>query len=159
MKPVLVALALGALGLPVFAQAQQETTIRMEDVPLAARAAAESHARGVRFEKVQVDDDEGTRTYEFSGQMDNGLIYEVDVLADGTVEEIEEEIGFSMVPQDIQDVLKAQLPGFDPRMIARSSRPDGSIFYEFRGTRGGQEIDVEVNAVGAQLMPREDSSG
>src|ERR671916_3343464 len=101
----------------------------MDQAPQAAKDAAMTHASGVTFDKVQIDNDEGTETYEFSGKMQNGMTLEVDVLADGTLEEIEQQIDKSEVPQEVMTTLNQNLQNFEPTMAEKSTRPNNLVVY------------------------------
>lgn len=167
MQKILVAkkllLAAGVLGLAVPAFAQEENQISMDEVPQAAMEAAqaEADAMGVSFDSVQMDDDDGTMTFELSGQMTNGMTLEIDVLEDGTVEEIEEEIEMSALPQEVSAALEENLPGFQPDFVEKSTRPaeNGRVVYEFEGTHEGSEIDAEINEDGSNYTMNEDAAG
>ena len=161
MQKLLV--TVGVLGIAAPAFAQEENQISMDEVPQAAMEAAqaEAEAMGVSFENVQMDDDEGTTTYELSGQMDNGMTLEIDVLEDGTVEEIEEEIEMSALPQEVSATLEENLSGFQPDFVEKSTRPaeDDRVVYEFEGTHEGGEIDAEINEDGSNFTMNEDTAG
>ena len=157
MKHVLIAAAAIALAVPAFAQ--EEQTITMDQVPAAAMTAAKANANGVEFTAVAMDDDEGTDTYELSGKMANGMAFEVDVLADGTLEEIEEQVEFSAVPEAVRTTLGQNLSGFEPTVSEKSTRPNDVVIYEFEGTHEGKEIDVEINADGTNYKFNDDAAG
>ena len=157
MRNVLFAAAF--VGLITPALAQEENAMTMEQAPQAAKDAAMSHANGITFDTVQMDDDEGTDTYEFGGKMANGMALEVDVLADGTLEEIEEEIAVGDVPPEVMATLSKNLAGFAPAMAEKSTRPDNLVVYEFEGTHDGKEIDVEINADGSNYTMVDDAAG
>ena len=161
MKKFLLATAAIGLALPAFAQvsgdAAEENVISMDEVPEAARTAAEENSMGVTFDKVQIDDDGGTETYEFSGAKEDGTMIEVDVLADGTVEEIEEQIDMEAVPQPVSATLDSEVPGLDPTFIEKSTRDDGAtIVYEFEGELEGQPVDVEIDEDGSGFVNNAD---
>lgn len=151
------------LALTAAAQAQEESQMSMDDVPAAVMEAAqaESEAMNVTLEGVQMDDDQGTDTFELSGTMENGMMFEVDVLEDGTVEEIEEEIEMAAVPEAVAAALDENLPGFEPSFVERSTRPmeDGRVVFEFEGQHEGGEIDVEIDEDGSNYMVNEDAAG
>ena len=160
MKALLLGAAVSALA--SVALAQEETTMTLEEVPQAAMDAAMAQLEGAgitaTFDTVAMDDDEGTMTYELSGTMEDGMMVEVDVLEDGTIEEIEREIAMDALPAEVAAALEAELPGFTPTMIEESTRQDGSVVYEFEGTYE-QEIDAEINADGTGFMQNEDTAG
>ena len=156
MKTILLATAAVLLAGTAFAQ--DETIIDMKDVPQAAIDAANSRANGIEFETVSIDDDEGTRTYEFAGKTAEGLGFEVDVLEDGTVEEVEEEISADELPQAVQDALAADASDMQPTLIEKSTR-DSGIVYELEGTLDGNEVDAEINEDGTGLTINDDMAG
>ena len=160
MKALLLGAAVSALA--SVALAQEETTMTLEEVPQAAMDAAMAQLEGAgitaTFDTVAMDDDEGTMTYELSGTMEDGMMVEVDVLEDGTFEELEREIAMDSLPAEEAAALEAELPGFTPTMIEESTRQDGSVVYEFEGTYE-QEIDAEINADGTGFMQNEDTAG
>lgn len=146
-----VALALGSAAL-----AQEETTMTMEEVPANVMEAANAaNTKGVTFEAVAMDDG----VYEFSGAMEGGMGYEVDVTEDGTVEEIEEQIDASELPEAVSAALESNLAGFTPDYVERSTRADGAVVYEFEGAHEGAAIDAEINEDGSNFMMNEDAAG
>ena len=163
MKTFLLATAAIGLALPAFAQATgggDESSISMDEVPEAAMTAAQENAMGVEFDSVQIDPDNETETYEFSGAKEDGMMLEVDVLADGTVEEIEEEITMEEVPQAVSATLDSEASGLEPSFIEKSTREDGAtIVYEFEGTLDGQEVDIEINEDGSGFVNNADMEG
>lgn len=157
MKNILLAAAAFSLAAPAFAQ--EEQTMTMEQVPAAAMAAAKAQAGSMEFTAVAMDDDEGTQTYELSGKMANGMAMEVDVLADGTIEEVEEQVEMSAVPATVTAALETNLAGFKPAMAEKSTRAGNVVVYEFEGTHKGKEIDVEINADGSNYTMNSDAAG
>ena len=156
-KLLTTAAAALALALPAFAQ--EENEISMDEVPEAALATAQEHAMGVTFDAVQMDPDAGTDTYEFSGAKEDGTMIEVDVLADGTLEEVEEEVAMDAVPEPVSATLDAEASGFEPSFIEKSTREDGSIVYEFEGQLEGREVDLEIGEDGSGFVRNEDAAG
>ena len=163
MKKFLLATAAATLAMPAFSQATgggDENAISMDEVPEAAMTAARENAMGVEFESVQIDPDDETETYEFSGAKEDGMMLEVDVLADGTVEEIEEEILMDAVPQPVSATLEAEAAGLEPTFVEKSTREDGAtIVYEFEGMLDGQEVDIEINEDGSGFVNNSDMAG
>lgn len=164
MTRMTTSLAALAIALPAAAVAQQEeNAVDMADVPQAAMemATAEAEKLGlsdVTFTSVTLDDDGGTDTYEFLTTAASGKSLEIDVLADGTVEEIEEEIEMGDLPEPVRATLDTELSGFEPSMIEKSTRPD-KVVYEFEGMVDGQEIDAEIDEDGSNFMQAGDMEG
>lgn len=154
MKALLLGAA--ALALGSAALAQEETTMTMEEVPANVMEAANAaNAKGVTFETVAMDDG----VYEFSGAMEGGMGYEIDVMEDGSIEEVEEQIEASELPEAVSAALESNLAGFTPEYVERSTRAEGLIVYEFEGDHEGASIDAEINEDGSNFMTNEDAAG
>lgn len=153
------AIIVSTLALAAPALAQEESKIEMSAVPAAAMEAAQKAAQGVTFETAQIDNDEGTETYELGGKLSSGKHIEVDVLADGKIEEIEEEIDAAALPAEVKATLDKELAGFAPEMIEKSTRPEGKVVYEFEGKMDGKEIDAEIDADGTNFKKNDDMKG
>ncbi len=144
------------LSVATVAGAQEETTMTMEEVPAAVmEAATAANAMGTEFESVTMDDG----VYEFAGTGSDGMGYEVDVMEDGTVEEIERQIEASALPAEVAAALEAEMAGFTPDYVEESTRADGAVVYEFEGTHEGQAVDAEINADGTGFTMNEDAAG
>lgn len=143
------------LALP--ALAQEEGEMSMDEVPQEVMSAAEeANSIGCEFESAAMD--EGT--YELAGTMQGGMGCEIDVLEDGTIDEVEEEIAMEDVPEAVSSTLESEMSGFEPSYIERSHRENGeSVFYEFEGTHDGGEVDVEIAEDGSGFEMQDDSAG
>ena len=162
MKAILFgAVALCAL-LPTLAwsvEAKDEDSITMKDVPFAVKAAAQAAGNGVTFEKVDLDLDNGTATYELAGKGADGKIIEIDVLSDGTIEEVEQEISMDNVPDAVKKMLAKYMPKFKPDKAEKSTRTNFEVFYEFDGQdENGGELDIEIRSDGKQITIADDSA-
>ncbi|WBU55591.1 PepSY domain-containing protein [Paracoccus sediminicola] len=146
------------LAAPAFAQ--DEETMSLEEVAAAAMEAAQAAMPDASFESASLDDDEGTDTYEIAGVTSDGTAIEVDVLEDGTVEEIEEEVALEDLPDAVTAAWEENMAGVTPSMIEKSTRDDGAtVIYEFEGEQDGQEFDAEVNEDGSNWTMTEDMAG
>lgn len=153
MNKFILAATVAVLGTVV--AAQEETTVKMEDVPTVVMDAALANANGVTFDTVSMDDG----VFEFAGKAASGMGLEVDVMEDGTIEEIEEQIDASALPAEVAATLASSLAGFTPSYVEKSTRPEGVVVYEFEGTVDGKEIDAEINADGTGFVMNDDMAG
>jgi hypothetical protein len=155
MKTTLLATA-ALLAAATAAAAQEETTMTMEEVPAnVMEAATAANTMGTEFESVSMDDG----VYEFAGTGSDGMGYEVDVMEDGTVEEVERQIEASALPAEVAAALEAEMAGFTPDYVEESTRADGAVVYEFEGAHEGQAVDAEINADGTGFTMNEDAAG
>jgi hypothetical protein len=140
--------------------AQQPKQVGLNDAPPHVSAAALGAANGIKFEKVEIEFEDGHAVFEFIGKRQDGKAYEVDVLHDGTIQEVEEEIGIADVPQAVRDTLNRFLPNIQPSKIEKSTRANFSIWYEFDAKDArGKEIDVDISSDGKRILIQDDDAG
>ena len=152
-----VSVFLGA-AIAILASDAAAQSVSMDQVPAAAKAAA-LYAAGVELTEVGLDLNGGQATYEFKGKSAEGRQVEVDVLADGKVLEIEQEISQDELPPRILDAAKQYLPNFEPQFIERSMRTGDvvAIYYEMEGAgANGNAVDVEVYQNGGLVTIQQD---
>jgi hypothetical protein len=142
------------------ASAQQPKQVGLNDAPPHVSAAALAAANGVKFEKVEIEFEDGHAVFEFIGKGPSGKGYEVDVFHDGTIQEVEEEISMSDVPQVVRDTLNRFLPNIQPSKIEKSTRSNFTIWYEFDAKDArGKEIDVDISGDGRRILIQDDDAG
>jgi len=126
-----------------------ESAISMADVPVNVRMAAQAvaSAEGYQIQDVTTEvERDGRLNYEFGGEG-----FEIDITADGTLDEIERAASLGEFPQDVRDTLQGLLQGFEPSTVETSTRPEGVVVYEFEGQLGESEVDIELSG-DAQVM-------
>ena len=153
MQRILIAALLAATPL----HAQDETEMKLTDVPEDVVDTAIATAPGVEFDRVSVEVENGVSIYEFESEDHEGKHIEIDVREDGKLEEIEMEISLDETPENVTEVLEETAPGFEPAYIEASTRPDGSTVYEFEGSIEGGEVDIEIDESGEVLVFADDN--
>jgi hypothetical protein len=133
--------------------------MKVEDAPAAVRAVALLAAGGLPLESVALDLDGGIATYEFKTKTERGTQLEIDVTADGHIDELEEEITINDVPGQVTELLARHFPGLKPTFIERSTRGSLAVWYEFEGTHDGRELDIEVRSDGRVILIQDDTAG
>jgi len=149
-------LLIAALSLPLNALAFDNIEIKRSEVPAAALKTAEYYAPGVTFTRYAYEDEDGERIYEFEAHDSAGRHIEVDVLADGTLQEIELEKEWDEVPIHVLMELSIAHPSFSSDFIEASIRPNGEIVYEFEGMDAVIAADYELldNGRSVQLLAK-----
>ena len=121
-----------------------EAAITMADVPvnvsMAAQAVATAEGYQIQDVSTEVERD-GRLNYEFGGEG-----FEIDITADGTLDEIERTSNLGELPQEVQNTLQGLLQGFEPSTVETSTRPEGVVVYEFEGQLGDSDVDIELSA-------------
>ncbi|MEE4659660.1 MAG: PepSY domain-containing protein [Halieaceae bacterium] len=85
----LLPLALAAV-LPACALFEQEEDIPLAEVPPVVMQAAQNAVPGITITEAELEKDDGEMIYELTGEAD-GQEYEIEIGADGSVLEIEQE--------------------------------------------------------------------
>jgi hypothetical protein len=156
-----VVVAFVMLGVVAWAEGQapvveglrgENKKIEISEVPEKFMTVAKKAVPGAAWTHAQINYDLGKHeslvVYEITGKKD-GTEVEVDVRADGSIEEIEEVIDVKDVPKPVIGLLHSEYPDFKIKKAERSTRPyrNGNkvIWYELKGTtKQGATIDVEI---------------
>ena len=131
--------------------ALSETLVTIDDVPEVVLDTAIETAPGATFDRISIEIEDGVVVYEFESEDASGKHIEIDVLEDGTLDEIELEMSMEETPAVVLAAMDKATPGFEPTYIEASVRRDGSFVYEFEGIYDGREIDVEIAEDGTVL--------
>ena len=164
---LVVGAAVALLAAPIPTALAQSARLEMAQVPPHILAAARAVGELTDVTEVGIEVEGGRVIYEVKGRTRDAKVREVDFLADGTLEEIEEEIAQADVPQPVMQALQRWMSGFRPTKMERSTRPSGgtgvaevmTTVYEFEGQHGGVEVDVEVAADGSRIAIVDDTRG
>jgi len=148
----------GPLDLPLGFTVQPlagERTIDVDEVPPEVLHTADQAAGTTDLRRYQIDFDDIEAVYEITGRTRGGESIEFDVRANGQLEEIEEVIDAKDVPEEVTEILEQTFPGFEITNRERSTRPTSigllRVFYEFDGTNGDDELDLEINQRGTVI--------
>jgi len=151
---VAVAATDGGSPAPGFTQAPAggTTELELDAVPAAVRHTADQAARGGEIASATLDLDGVSAVYELAGKDADGAAIEVDVHADGTLEELETAIEAADVPAAVTERLTSALPDFAYTEVEKSIRPTKvgllETYYEF----GGEDADVEIDSAGTSYL-------
>lgn len=115
-----------------------------------AKVALKDYDGKAQVTGVQLDGDDVIAVYEFAGKAADGTLLEVDILPNGSVEELEIAISKDAVPSAVWNALRTFAPEFefadDAVLIEKSVRPSAvglpQIWYEFSGV----DFDVEIRS-------------
>ncbi|MEL6686246.1 MAG: hypothetical protein AAFP97_01340 [Pseudomonadota bacterium] len=152
LRAILIATA---LTLPSLATAQtlDNTQIDRADVPDSVWTTARSIAPTAAFIEFGVEWEGDLKTYELGAFDADGLHLELDILPDGTLQEIEWETPLSEVQTPVIVEFRMHYPGATMTYVERSIRPNGYTVYEIQGTDvDGSAVDFEVMDNGRRLL-------
>ena len=104
--------------------------VAMEEVPTAARETAIRTAPGLDVERIEVEEESGRLVYEFEGRGPDAERIEVDVYADGELEEVEMETAEASLPADVLAAIEKKFDAFRITYAETSVRSNGRFVYE-----------------------------
>lgn len=148
MSKLLLATIAAALAF-VAPAAAQDTKIELSAVPKNVMDAAVKAAPGFAASSANTEMEDGKTIFELQGTVGDKKV-EVDVLEDGTLDEVETEIEVSALPKAATDAVMAKMPAFAPTKVEESVRTAGT-FYEIEGMDGANKMDVEIMADGSSM--------
>jgi|GEM_PF-5431513 len=155
MIPKLQNVLLAAVFLqPISATAQtpDNTPISRADVPDIVLKAAHHHGPGLIFTEYGVEIEDDLQVYELGAEDPDGMYVEIDILADGTLQEIEWETPINALPVAVHMEFFEHVAGGQISFAERSIRPDGYIIYEIEGRDMDDGfVDVEIADTGRTL--------
>ena len=131
------------------AHASEEARIDLSAVPAAVMATATKEASGFKASSANTEVEDGKKPYEIQG-MAGGKSVEVDVMEDGTLDEVETVVEMSAVPEAVNKAIMAKMPNFKSSKVEESKRPDG-MYYEIEGADGSDKMEVEIKADGSGM--------
>ena len=118
--------------------------IDMNEVPPVVRDAALRAAGSVKLVDAAQETSRDGVVYELGGCTAEGAKIEVDVYSDGTLQEVQREIGVTELPRKMLDVVRANVPNFQPNLVMASYREGPVLSYDMEGEANGQRYSVEV---------------
>ncbi|MEE2730211.1 MAG: hypothetical protein VYA55_05280 [Pseudomonadota bacterium] len=137
--------------------AGESVTIELQAVPEPILQAATRAMPNAHFHSANTEQEAAGLVYEIQGKTADGRALEVDVLESGQVEEIEVEFTRDLVPGAVLKAVEHQYPGFKIEFIEASHSASKKVIqYEFVGTMGGKQLDLEVSADGRRIVEADD---
>lgn len=147
------------LILPLSAGAQTIDNIQIDrsEVPATIRETAAHIAPDAFFMEfgyeIELIDGAKRRVFELGTRDADGLHLEIDILDDGSLQEIEWETPLEDVQMPVRVEFSLQYPGGKILFVERSIRPNGHTVYEIEGTDAdGSRVDLEVMDNGRALI-------
>ncbi len=134
-----------------------EMKVELTAVPKAVMDTAMKEVPAFKAMSANSDEDNGKKVFEVQG-MNGDMKIEIDVMEDGTLDEVETEITMDKVPEVVTKAVMAAMPAFAPSKIEESKRPAGT-FYEIEGADGAKKMDVTIKADGTEMKAEELKSG
>ncbi len=128
--------------------------IALEDTPAAVQAAIDDLLGSTPVEDIQLNDEDGTVSYEVTATVDGNQIEYV-IAEDGTLLRTQEEIDPTALPAAVQTTVTAEIGDAEIRRVEKITE-DGQVYYEIPATSAqGDRINLTVAEDGTLLEGEE----
>lgn len=140
---------LAAVAATGWASGDDEEQVSIDQVPAAVKATILKEAKGGTVKKIERETEKGKTIYEAEINID-GREIEIEVAADGTLLEIEEEVSLDQVPAAVKATILKEAKGAAIMEVERETS-SGKTFYEAEWRADGKEVEIKVAADGTLL--------
>jgi uncharacterized protein YxeA len=151
MKLRLIALIFLALVTSGYAR---EKKLAKADLPPAVRATVDQQSQGATVTGFSLEREKGKKMYEAS-MMISGHTRNVIIDESGKVVEVEEEVSFSDLPQEVQDGLKAEAGAKEIKKVESLNKDGKIVAYEAIVQKMARHYEIQVGPDGSKLKHKE----
>ena len=139
------------------ALAEDSKKVELSAVPQKVVDTAMKEVSGFKPTTANTEMEDGKTVYELQGMAGDKKV-EVDVMEDGTLDEVETEVEMGALPEAVSKAVMDKMPNFKPSKIEESRRTAGT-YYEIEGADGSNKIDIEIKADGSSMKAEKLASG
>lgn len=132
----------------------QEKKMDKFSLPPAVQKTAEEQSKGATVKGYSTEVENGKRTYEVE-MIVNGHSRDIEIAADGTLNEIEEEVAFSALPANVQTALTAKAAGAKITKVESLTKHGKLVAYEAATLNGTKKGEIQVGPDGGKLAHAE----
>ncbi len=142
-------LATTILTLPLCAVAQEKKLDRSA-LPPAVEHTVQQQSQGATIKGFSTEREHGKKVYE-AEMIVNGHTKDIGIDADGTLNEVEEEVAFDSLPQGVQSALTAKAVGAKIVKVESLTKKDKLVAYEASTLKGTKKCEIQVGPDGKSL--------
>lgn len=150
MKRLFSVLLLPLLLLGQSPDKETEKKVKMKDLPAAVQQAVKEQSKGATLRGLSQEVKDGKTLYEAELRI-AGRTKDVTFDTQGKVVAVEEEVALSSIPAPAREAIQKAVDGAKLLLVETVSER-GSIFYEAHFKKGGQELEVKVDATGKPVQ-------
>jgi uncharacterized membrane protein YkoI len=134
--------------------AAQEKKIDRSALPPAVEKTVQAQSQGATIKGFAIDREHGKKVYE-AEMIVNGHTKDIEIAADGTLNEIEEEVAFDSLPAKIQAALTTKAAGAKITKVESHTKNDKLVAYEAATLKGAKKGEIQVDPNGNALTHEE----
>jgi uncharacterized membrane protein YkoI len=132
----------------------QEKKLTKEHLPAAVAATIERETQGSTVKGYSTEKDHGRTVYEAEAVV-SGHTRDIQVAADGKLNEIEEEVAMTSLPQEVQSSLTAKAKGAEITKVESLTKKGLLVAYEASTLKSGKKGEIQVGPKGEKLSHEE----
>lgn len=140
----------GAVLTAVLAAGAQEKKIARKDLPAAVAATVDRETKGATVKGFSSEREHGKTTYEAETVV-NGKTRDIEVAADGTLTEVEQEVEMASLPAKAQQALSARAAGGRITKVESLTKGGKLVAYEAAVVKSGKRSEFQVGPDGSAL--------
>lgn len=134
--------------------AAQDKTLTRAQVPAQVLATADKETNGATIKGYATEVEHGKRVYEVETVV-NGLTRDLQITADGTLTEIEEELPITSLPPAVSSALNARAKGAKIVKVESLTKGRKLVAYEASTIKNGHAGEIQVGPTGGSLSHEE----
>ena len=143
-----------ALALTTASAFAEERKLSREKLPAAVIATVDRETKGSTVKGFSTEMEHGVRVYEAETVV-AGHTRDLQIGADGTLLEVEEEVAFDSLPQDVRSGLTAKSKGARIAKVERLTKKGTLVAYEASTIKGTHKGEIQVGPDGQSLAHEE----
>jgi hypothetical protein len=137
-----------------FTIAAQEKKIEQSSLPAAVQKAVQEQSQGATIKGYATEVEHGKKVYE-AEMIVNGHTKDLQIAADGALNEIEEEVAFDSLPPGVQVALTKKAAGAKITKVESLTKHGKLVAYEAATLKGTKKSEIQVGPDGAKLPHEE----
>lgn len=132
----------------------QERKLTRSELPRPVIATFEKETPGAAIKGYSTEIDHGRRVYEAETML-NGHTRDLQIAADGTLKEIEEEVAIESLPVGVSTSLTSRAKGVTIVKVESLTKNGKLVAYEASTEKAGHKGEIQVGASGEKLLHEE----
>jgi len=128
----------------------QEKKIKRSELPAAVEKTVAEQSKGATIRGFNQEQENGQTTYE-AELIVNGHSKDVQMDANGTILEVEEQVDFQVLPAEVQAGLQAKAGSGKITKVESITKKDKLVAYEAKVLTDGKKSEVQVGPDGKPL--------
>ena len=147
-------IATGMFVAAALSSSAEEKKLTRAQLPAAVATTADREAQGATIKSFATEREHGKKVYEAETLLD-GHTRDLQIAADGTLNEVEEEIEMRTLPAPVRDSILAKAKGATVVKVESLTKKGTLVAYEASTLRNGRKGEVQVGPAGGTLPHQE----